>query len=134
MASKLVVIPEDKIRAEVGKLITQKHWKKMCLLILTLAPKGKLVSRNFIYDKLVEWGFWNYNAREKLAHLNLISKTLCQINFDELTKREDLSRLSQKKFEKFCEQRIAGGISKIGNHRTQSVFRLSTKGKKEARL
>lgn len=136
-------IPEDLIKEKAQEFLKNRRWRRLCLAILWLLPRGKLASRYFIYNKIEEWGFWEYpcNLRinghpaSKIAILDIISKTLYTLqSTDEFLKKEDLSRMSKKCFDKFCREKVWGDTQRIIDTRgVQSVFYLSALGRKKAK-
>ena len=122
-----VEIVENSVREYVGK----KRWRKVCLLVLTLLPQGKLASRCFIYEKLEEWGLIHFEGNEKVSFLEKTSNAFYDLFEKGLVRKEDLSRLSEKDFEK-ARLRIMGAVSACKKCRTQSAYQLSPAGRIEA--
>lgn len=123
-----VELVKNSVREYVGK----KRWRKVCLLILTLLPQGKLASRCFIYEKLEEWDLIHFEGSEKVSFLEKISNVLYDLFENGLVRKEDLSRLSERDFEK-ARLRIMGSVSVCKKCRTQSAYQLSPAGRIEAR-
>ena len=130
-------ILENTIKEKIEELLAGKHWRRICLLILSLAPSNKWASRNFIYDKLEEWNLIQQILvlldDDKIHFLKVISNTLYYLHSERLIEKEDISRLEQKKFEKFCAKNMVGFISCFGLHRTQSAYKLSPNGKRKVK-
>lgn len=136
------IIPEESLREKVAELLENRHWRRVCLLILLLLPQGKLASRYFIYNKIEEWGLWELPCNreiddvmdDKTNTLSVISKTLYILNTEGFLHKEDLSRMPPVKFEKFCRERVLGRREVEFSLRwVQSVFYLSPKGRKLAK-
>jgi hypothetical protein len=123
------VITEATLKEKCKTLVSESRWKKVCLLVLFLVPGSKFASRNFIYEKLQNWGILNLEGDNKLAFLRNISIALYDLYEEESVKKEDLSRMNQVAFDKFCALRVAGAISACAKHRTQTVYKISPKGK-----
>ncbi|MFA6184454.1 MAG: hypothetical protein WC682_05160 [Parcubacteria group bacterium] len=130
-------ILENTIKEKVEELLAGKHWRRICLLILSLAPSNKWSSRNFIYDKLEEWDFAKRAIKllddDRIHFLKVISNTLYHLHSERLVKKEDLSRLDSKKFEKFCTKNMIGIVLNFGQHRIQSAYKLSSDGKRKVK-
>lgn len=126
----MYVITEDHIKKEVAELLKKNYWQRVCLLVLFLVPASKFVSRNFIYEKLSDWGLTE--SLEKTCALKTITNALGELHDKGLVQREDLSRLNQKDFNRACAK-ILGTISACPKSRTQTAYKISKNGRARAR-
>lgn len=135
-------ITEDVVKEKTKIFLEQRRWRKVCLLVLSLLPKGKWASRYFIYTKIKDWGFWDLapnieiddRKKDSTATCCLISTALYNLHIQELLKKEDLSRMRRSDFEKFCRAKVLGETEQIIFTRgVQSVFKLSLEGKKRVK-
>ncbi len=131
-------VTEELVKEKAKILLENRCWRRFCLVILLLLPKGKLASRCFIYEKIKEWGFWNQFGNKEIDYqtnvLDILAHALYGLHADGFLHKEDLSRMSKEKLDKFCQNKVLG----VGNRGffvrwIQSAFYLSTKGRNLAR-
>lgn len=126
----MYVITEDHIEKKVAELLKKNHWQRVCLLVLFSVRGSKLVSRSFIYEKLSAWTL--VDSSERVSILKTITTALCELHEKGYVRREDLSRLNQKDFNKACAK-ILGTISTCPKYRTQTAYKISPIGRSKAK-
>lgn len=129
----MFVITEAHIKDKANESLMGNELDELCLLIMFATPASKFISRNFIYEKLNKWGLINFGEEKKLFFLIDISKILIKLQEDELVEEKNLHQLNEREFNRFCTHNVLGAVSTCKKHRTQSVYKISLKGRKKVK-
>lgn len=115
---------EAQVKKEIESiyiLYKRVRWEKICLLILSLVPPGKFVSKIFIHNKVREWCPLNPGKN----NLKSIEKALYHLYLKRLIVKEELSTFGKKKLSQLFGENTATKSGAI-----KLIFRLPTEGEK----
>lgn len=115
--------------------LLQKNKRRAFLLLLSLAPKKKFVSKYFIQDKIEEaflLCFLPKNDYVKLGenYLDNIRDIFSELSKEGLIEKSDVSNYTQKNFQLFCKTWVIGSYFRSGPKRSQLFQKISCLGRK----